>query len=68
MAQTRKNKEYEVAFAVGTSNEVRYPIEATSKRAAALEFSRQYLGRADSTLADIVRVNQVKRDEEGQQI
>jgi hypothetical protein len=35
---------------------VTYPVEETSKKAAALEFSRQFIGRHDSVLASLVEV------------
>ncbi len=59
-----KQKQYEVTFAKGTKDEVTYPVEATSKQKAAEEFSRQYIGRRDSTLAKLVKVVQVQPDEE----
>ncbi len=60
----KQQKQYEVTFAKGTPQQVTYPVEATSKREAASEFSRQYLGRRDSTLANLVKVVQVQPDEE----
>ncbi len=57
-------KQYEVTFAQGTDKEVTYPVEATSKKEAAEEFSRQYIGWTDQTLAKLVKVAQVQPDEE----
>jgi hypothetical protein len=60
----KQQKQYEVTFAQGTPQQVTYPIEATSKKEAALEFSHQYIGRRDTTLAELVKVTQVQPDEE----
>lgn len=59
-----KQKQYEVTFAQGTDKEVTYPVEATSKQKAAEEFSEMYLGRRDQTLASLVKVQEVKAEEE----
>lgn len=60
-----KKKQYEVTFDPNDkSKKVTYPIEATSKQEAALEFSRQYIGRRSSALASLVKVTQVQSDEE----
>ncbi len=61
----KQQKQYEVTFDPNDkSKKVTYPIEAPSKKEAALEFSRQYLGRRDSTLATLVIVVQVPSDQE----
>ena len=60
----KQQKQYEVTFAQGTPQQVTYPIEATSKKEAAEEFSRQYLGSRDSTLASLVKVAQVRTEEQ----
>jgi hypothetical protein len=54
-------KQYLVTFAKDSPQEVTYPVEAESKKEARREFSRQYIGRVDSTLCDLLKV---MRDEE----
>lgn len=58
-----KPKQYTVTFAKGAPQEVTYPIEAVSKKEAKEEFSRQYIGRKDSTLQSLLRVMEWKEDE-----
>lgn len=49
-------KQWLVQFAKGTPQEVTYPIATGTKKEAKEEFSRQYIGRVDSTLCSLVRV------------
>ncbi len=61
----KQQKQYEVTFNPNDeSQKVTYPIEAPSKKEAALEFSRQYIGRRDSTLAKLVKVTQAQSEQE----
>jgi len=52
---------YLVTFAKGTEQEVTYPVEAKTKKAAREEFSVQYIGYSDEALCSLLHV---QRDEE----